>query len=377
MNKKDLNFRDLAQELEKNNARINEIADLCEQEDRERTEAEEPEFRNLTRRNQVLQARMIAYQHEPSAEPVDSDEVLRENLLGLNRKVSIVLSREITPQTTTALADTGIIPISEQEMLNPIRTGLIWDKVGMTVRSGLVGTLRWPKHGKATAYWADEAEKLVDSKIDFSKLTMGGTRLGIAIPVTREELENSQGVVENVIMTEAPAAIIDKINDAMFATDSADRKVYGPLVAAAASSTAVTFAGSTPTRKELLSMRATVAKQIGNISGGCWVMTEDMKASLEDVKVDEGSGRFLCENGQILGYPVYTTDAIAAGYIAFGDWSYQAAGWFGQTSFIADPYTLARQNSVDFVLNMHFGTATLREEAFILGKVATTETTTE
>ena len=34
-----------------------------------------------------------------------------------------------------------------------------------------------------------------------------------------------------------------------------------------------------------------------------------------------------------------------------------------------DPYTLLRQNSTDFVLNAHFATTTLYEEAFVLGKV--------
>ena len=38
-------------------------------------------------------------------------------------------------------------------------------------------------------------------------------------------------------------------------------------------------------------------------------------------------------------------------------------------NLVVDPYTLARNNSVDFVLNTRFGTVTLREEAFVLGKV--------
>ena len=94
-----------------------------------------------------------------------------------------------------------------------------------------------------------------------------------------------------------------------------------------------------------------------------------MKAELRDVKIDSGSGRFLCENDMILGYPVFTTASIGDEYIGFGDWSYQAAGFFGQMSFIADPYSLARNNAVDFVLNTRFGTVTLRPEAFVLGKI--------
>ena len=110
---------------------------------------------------------------------------------------------------------------SEQEMLEPLRAGLIYGKVGITIRTGLVGSLRWPKHGKAVAKFLGEAEKLTESKIDWDKITVAPKRLGVAIPVTRQELFNSEGVVESVIKAEMPQAIIDKINDALFTTDKA------------------------------------------------------------------------------------------------------------------------------------------------------------
>ena len=68
------------------------------------------------------------------------------------------------------------------------------------------------------ASFADEAERLTDSKIDWGKLETSGHRLGIAIPVTREELEDSHGIVENVVKEEMPAAIVDEINAALFTT---------------------------------------------------------------------------------------------------------------------------------------------------------------
>lgn len=397
--KKKLSVRELIDKYQANCDRIGEIAETCEREQRERTEAEDTEFKTLTRENQLLQMKLQAVQaeslHGRANSPVDTDKVLRENLLERGNKVEIRIMRAagdaggagdtggtedkplVNPQTTQALAGTGIIPVHEQEMLKPIRKGLIYDKVGLTIRSGLSGTLRWPKHGKAVASFADEAERLVDSSISWDKLETNGHRMGLAIPVTREELEDSHGIVESVVREEMPKAIVDLINGALFspvdtytAADgkSKPRKVVGPFVAAAKKP--VSFAGSVPTRKELLKIVASVAEKL-DLTAPCWVMTEAMKAELCDVKVDTGSGRFLCENGMILGYPVFTTSEIGAGNIGFGDWSYQAAGFFGDWTLIADPYTLARNNSVDFVLNARFGTVTLREDAFVLGKVKT------
>ena len=39
-------------------------------------------------------------------------------------------------------------------------------------------------------------------------------------------------------------------------------------------------------------------------------------------------------------------------------------------SLVVDPYTLARNNATDFVLNTNFGTETLYKEAFVMGKAA-------
>ena len=334
MAKTKVNVRQLVEKYQQNCARIEEMADVCEKEQRERNEAENAEFETLRRENQVLQMKLQAAQAMKDEPVQDADTQLRE-LMKNRKEARIILVREI--QTTAALADTGIIPVQQQEMLKPLRAGLIWDKVGITIKSGCVGKLRWPSHGKATAAWADEAAKLTDR------------------------------VVENVINAEMPAAVSDAINEAMFNLETT-APVRGPFVDSKVQSAKTTFAGEVPTRAELLAMKAKVAGSGIKLVAPCWVMTEDMKALLENEKVDAGSGRFLCEDDKVLGYPVFTTPN-ADGYVGFGDWSYQAAGFFGPMEIIVDPYTLARNNATDFVLNARFGTTTLYPEAFALGVV--------
>lgn len=367
MNKVTTNVRELIDKYQANCARIQEMADTCEKEQRERTEAETKELEALVRENQMLQMKVQAAQTPLVEEKVDADKQLRETLYA-GKTAKLVLQRDI--QTTAALEGTGIIPIQEQEMLKPLREGLIYDKVGLTIRTGLTGTLRWPKHTKAVATFADEAVALADSAIDFSKLEAKPYRLGIAIPVTKEELDQSEGIVESVVREEMPQAIADCINAVLFTTDGTDKKVFGPFVNAAANNK-ISFAADVPTRKELLKMKSAITKTGIALTNPCWVMTEDMKAELEDVKIDAGSGRFLCENGMIFGIPVFTTSVIGEGNIGLGDWSYQAAGFFGNMDFVVDPYTLARKHSVDFVLNANFATVTLRDEAFVLGVAKT------
>ena len=375
-----LNVRQIVDKYQANCARISEIADVCEREQRERNEAEAKEYEALVRENQLLQMRMQAATNVGSVDQRTTGAKLREALSsamenGSRNPVTLMLTREggatagPTIQTSAALANTGLIPVAEQEMLDPLRAGLIYDKVGITIRTGLVGSLRWPKHGKAVAQFIGEAEKLTESVIDWDKITVSPKRLGVAIPVTRQELFQSEGVVESVIKAEMPQAIADKINDALFATSKEGRVVYGPFAEAGAEGGCkkAEFAGDVPTRKELLKMKSLVAKAGISTASCCFVMTETMKAELEDTKVDAGSGRFVCENDRIFGFPVFCTDAIGEGNVGFGDWAYQAAGFFGSMNFIVDPYSLSLNDATRFVLNTDFATVTLRPEAFVLG----------
>lgn len=185
-----VSVRQLADRYQANCNRIGEIADTCENEQRERTDEETAEYNGLLRENQLLVMRMQAAINvgQPSnAAPHSTTAQLREALTeamegGSRNGIVLALTREI--QGTEALAGTGIIPVNEQEMLKPLRAGLIYDKVGITIRTGLVGTLRWPKHGKAVAKWVGEKEKLTESAIDWDKITVTHKRLGVAIPLS-------------------------------------------------------------------------------------------------------------------------------------------------------------------------------------------------
>ena len=58
MKKNTVNVRELVEKYQSNCERINAIADACEQEQRERTEAETKEYEALVRENQLLSMKM-------------------------------------------------------------------------------------------------------------------------------------------------------------------------------------------------------------------------------------------------------------------------------------------------------------------------------
>lgn len=397
MKKNKLNVRSLIDQYQKNCDRISEIADVCEKEKRERNEAENAEFEALTRDNQLLQMKMQAATAEHLREnPNAADDaitLIRENAKN-GRKSEIIFVRDMMMVSDVAAG--GIIPLNVQDILKPLQEGFILDKVGLPMPTGLAGDYIWPMYEMVEAQIAGEGAPLTDTKIPFSKMTAAPERIGIAIPVTNQSLNQSQNVLETIVREVMPLSVRLLLNKILFSTEKVNQatNLVGPFAnitinAAKAAAQrdpkipAVVNLSSVPTFEELnAKMKAKLLETGIEGSHLCWVMTKSMQAILEGKPINS-DGIFvpMIQNGTLCGLPVYTTNAIrktttsgstttVTEFIGLGDWRYQPMGLFGTLRFIVDPYSQARKDSVDFVLNCDYGTKTLRPEAFLLGQVA-------
>ena len=371
MNKK-LTVRQIVDKYQKNCARISAIADLCEQENRERTAEESAEYEALVRDNELLRMRMQAeaaqaQQNNPNPNLIaDANKLVRENMEA-GRQTQIVFMRDL--MLVSDATSGGIIPIKIQDILDPLVEGLILDKVGLPMPTGLAGDYVWPTYEAVEAQIQGEGVALTDTKIKLSKLTASPQRIGVAIPVTRQTIIQTEGIIETIVKKVMPQSVAMLLNKILFSTTKATAAttLVGPFVAKAAKPTALS---ATPTFADFNKMKAAVLASGVDGSNLCWVMTQAQKAIAEATPKDAGSGIMVCENDHIAGLPVFCTHYIGEGFVGLGDWRYQPMGMFGDISFIIDPYSQARKDAVDFVLNVNYGTTTLRPEAFALGKCA-------
>lgn len=369
MKKEDVNVRSFSMKYQENCDRISEIADACEKEQRERNEAEEVEYSELIKANQLLRMKMEASSGDAFREKpmVDSASIIRENA-AKGRQTELKLVREGGMMVEDAVAG-GIVPVKIQDILDPLVEGLILDKVGLPMPTGLAGDYVWPVYEAAEATIVGEGVALSDTKFKMSKLTATPQRIGVAIPVTRQAINQTEGIMEIIVKKNIPLAVSKLLNKIMFSTTAITgaTSLVGPFVGK--TSSAETFS-ATPTFAEFNGLKAKVLATGIDGEALCWVMTKAQKAIAEATPKDAGSGIMVCENDHIAGLPVFTTNYIGEGYIGLGDWRYQPMGLFGDISFVIDPYSQARKDSVDFVFNANFGTTTLRKEAFALAKVA-------
>lgn len=372
MKKNEINLREILNKYQENCERISQIADTCEAEKRERNESETAEFEALSRENQLLQMRMqAAAAARLAANPDttgDANRIIRENMQnGRQTKITLVRDLMMVDDVTTG----GLVPVQIQDIITPLAEGLILDKVGLPLPTGLSGDYVWPVYEAVEATIAGEGVALSDTKIPMSKLTAAPQRVGIAIPVTRQSIMASDNVVETIVKSSIPLALARLLNKIMFSTTkvAGATTLAGPFTGIATAK--VKSLSAEPTFKEYNAMKAELLATGIDGEHMCWVMTKSQKAIAEATPKDAGSGVMVCEGDRIAGLPVFTTGFIGEGNVGLGDWRYQPMGLFGDMSFIIDPYSQARKDSVDFVLNANYGTVTLRKEAFALAKVET------
>lgn len=397
MKKNKLNVRELVNQYQANCDRIREMADTCEKENRERNDAENKEFEALCRDNQLLQMKMQAATAEHLRENPNAAEeaitLIRENAKN-GKKSEIIFVRDMMMVSDVNAG--GIIPLNIQDILKPLQEGFILDKVGLPMPTGLAGDFVWPMYEMVEAQIAGEGVALGDTKIPFSKMTAAPERVGIAIPVTNQSLNQSAGVLEMIVREIMPLSIRLLLNKILFSTEKVNNatNLIGPFAAIAINAAksaaqrdkkipAIVQLAHVPTFEQLNAQMKAKVLETG-IAGDhlCWIMTKSMEAILEGTPINK-DGIFvpMIQNGILCGLPVYTTNAIrktttsgdtttVTEFIGLGDWRYQPMGLFGTIRFIVDPYSQARKDSVDFVLNTDYGTKTIRNEAFLLGQVA-------
>ena len=363
------------------NISMNAIMDKAQAEKRELSAEENVEYQKLQSefaklgRELALNADMVtSLKNKPNNEK-SANTLLREALIEAKKsgKTEFVLQREIN--TTLTINEGGLIPVSVKDVVDPLEKGLIYGEVDIPVQTGVVGNIQWPILGSVEAEIVGETVELTDKTLDLSKINAKAVRVGISFTVSNQAINNSDVDLVALIQNQARQGLARTLNRVAFSHENFTGDFHGPFAGAKAQKT---FAGDTPTLKELLAMKGAVAGEGIQMIGFCYVMSEAMKAKLEATSVDAGSGKMIIENGRIAGaYPVFTTEYINYGansekagveYIAAGVFAYLPLNQHGELRMVVDPYTQAKKDCVVITLNSDWSMTTLRKEAFALGK---------
>jgi len=357
-------------------ARLNEMADTIEKEAREMNEAEKAEKKELLREFEVLDMKIAAARAvQPIDQKRDKNTQLREAILaaknGNEREISLSV---LTSGAKNNVTSSGAVELTINDILPNLEKGLIWGQVGMKVQTGVHGNILWPYSTSAVEVQeTGETQALNDTDINFDKISAVPYRSGISIKVSYEAIDDAAFDLLGYIQAQFTLAVQRYLNKKTF-SHANFTGLKGP------------FAGqvvATPMNlsySALKAAKAAIAATGVNMNGFAYIVSAAGKALLETTPKDAGSGRFICENGNIDGDPVFVTEYIntkvdgtqdtTTEHIGMGVFSYLAANQHGEARLVVDPYTLAVNGEVKLTLNTRWSETILRQEAFACYELA-------
>lgn len=376
-------------------ARLAEIESLIKKENRKMNDDESEEFRNLSEEKSALLnerdfLRLGCEQFRSGVLPEDKQEDLRYAFARLLTNVrnhqpiseemrSMVNSQgEIVIPNTRALTDTSsispVVPITVGELMLPLNNGIVYDKLGLKIQTGLKGTFNFPAVTGVEATFEDENVEVSDQSISMSKLTGNPKRIAISVPVSNTAIDESNVNLQSLVISLFNTAMANLLNKWMLSKTAMTKNVAapnGPFVAAVAAPAVSVAKGVTPKWKDIVALEAAVQKKHLPVTGTSgFVCSSSMIAELRTQDKGTDTGRYIAEavgrgEYQIDGYPVFISEDVDDNTIEFGVFEYDLLGQFGEVRLVVDPYTDSKKNITRFVFNTRWDNVVLRPEAFV------------
>ena len=285
------------------------------------------------------------------------------------REISLsVLSENDKNNIVSAGADR----VTVQDIMPHLSEGLIWDKVGMKVQTGVSGNLVWPyATDNVKIVEVGETEQLSDQDINFDNVKTNPTECGATIKVTNASIDDATFDVLTFVQVSYTLAMQEYLNWKIFSHANFSG-IKGPFSNAAS----VTIPG---TYRKILEQKAAIANSGVKMDGFCYVVDAQLEAILKSTPKANGQGGFIIENGALAGDPYYVSHFIRETgtrgtasndlFLGMGCWQYFAANQHGKVYMTIDPYTLADKGEIKITIRTRWSLTTLRSAAFKIVKV--------
>jgi len=254
-----------------------------------------------------------------------------------------------------------LVALTIGDIIGPLEKGMVLDKVGCHIQTGLTEDWAYPVVEAVEATVAGESVAISDSDIEISAVKPTPQRVAVTVPVTRTALAMTDERLYEIVTSSLQKAIQRTLNNWMFARTAIASGINGLFVNP---TTVKKFTGA-PTYADVCGLVGAVdGTGIVPSATAAFVMNNAMRATLKSTPRVNGGERMIIENDMIDGVPVFVTEYASEGTIEYGYFSYALVGQFGDSTLIVDPYTLAKKNQVQFTLNSFWDIKPARAQAF-------------
>ena len=274
----------------------------------------------------------------------------------------IVLPIEERANIQATVATAGQENVAEDKLgiLEPLRASLVLAQAGASYMTGLVGNVSIPVYSGSNVGWAGEVTAASDGAGTFSEVNLEPKRLTAYIDVSKQFLIQDSNSAEEMLKRDIVSAISNKLEATILGTAAGSAtQPAGLLNGVTADTAAVTYT-------DFVNMEATLEK--ANVRGDIkFIVSPSAKAVLKTTAVGGTKSDFnmIMKDGEVNGYPVLCTSAVADKGIVYGNFSDLVIGQWGGIDLTVDPYTQAAKGKVRLVINAYFDAKPRRAEAFV------------
>lgn len=320
-----------------------------------------------------------------------SDVVNNRSLEGYENVAGNTINLRADAYTTKTAGDVDDYQNLEYtRVIEPLEDAVIFQKLGMTFMN--TGSLvKLPSVSNVDCTINGENTKIETQKIAYDAKAITPVRLGCAVGLSNtavKTIDNNVNLVSYALkaMREAEGRLINKMVVSPVAVTNDGVTVKGPFVDLLAGDASV--AGKANWANIVALETAVKNKNAEIVDGACFIMSPDTADKLRSkpvaVKAPYGD-RFIMEDGKIDGFPVYQTNAVNA-LDASGNVSYSYIGFIadpktiivqevGAPDLVIDPFTRAKWNETELILNDNLGFNWERDEVFAAMKIDSTSWT--
>lgn len=220
--------------------------------------------------------------------------------------------------------------------IDALKAAMVTTRLGARVMSNLQGNVAIPKLATGTStYWVAEDGAPTEGQPVFASVSLTPKNLASFVQISRNLLVQSDPSVESVVQDDITKSIAVAIDAAALAGTGSSNQPTGILATTGIGS--VSFASSgAPTFAEVVAIESAISADNAMGQNMAWVTTPALAGTLKTTTKDSGSGRFVSEDNQVMGYSVNPTSSMTANTILLGDFSQLMIAQFGAIEVITD-----------------------------------------
>ena len=232
--------------------------------------------------------------------------------------------------------------------------------LGATILGGQTANLDFPRGAtRASAAWEGEVDANAETSPTFDDINLRPKRVGAYAVVSKRLIIQSNVAIEAYIRDLMSSAVDEKLDEAAFNGSGIAPVPEGiENITGVGSVTTTNLAGFTEAKAYEFKQALSAAYALkGNLG---WVTKPTIADALRQLNIDAGSGIRLLGgiagqmNNNMLTYPVFESDLLAAGDTIFGNWSELLLAQWGALDIVVNPYSLDTTNQVRLTINSHW-----------------------